>query len=221
MIKKYVKKSIVVEAVRNIGGNVSEIRKFTDGKSRPVYTLNGYVYLIDTLEGTMTANIGDYIIKGVKGEFYPCKPDVFEATYDEYNEQQNSNHISKPSSFSLHDLVMQIAPHYIKYYIKRLEEYGFKLKYINEAEIKEESAYIPFTELEDKNGYIVTIVDRDDCIDTIFGFDLLTPKKDGHTFDVKNFEVKNNNWHEAFNKLVASFPDEIMKNTNHHANLSS
>lgn len=37
---------------------------------------------IDTLEGTMYASVGDYIIKGVKGELYPCKPDIFEMTYD-------------------------------------------------------------------------------------------------------------------------------------------
>lgn len=37
---------------------------------------------IKTLEGTMRAELGDYIIKGVKGEFYPCKPDIFEATYE-------------------------------------------------------------------------------------------------------------------------------------------
>jgi hypothetical protein len=37
---------------------------------------------IDTLEGTMRANYGDWIIKGVNGEFYPCKPDIFEKTYD-------------------------------------------------------------------------------------------------------------------------------------------
>ena len=37
---------------------------------------------IETLEGTMLADIGDYIIKGVNGEFYPCKPDIFEKTYD-------------------------------------------------------------------------------------------------------------------------------------------
>ena len=37
---------------------------------------------IDTLEGTMTAVPGDWIIKGVKGEFYPCKPDIFEVTYE-------------------------------------------------------------------------------------------------------------------------------------------
>ena len=154
---------------------------------------------------------------GDKRGFHSLKKEEFEAKY----EQQNSNRASKPSSFSLRDLVMQIAPKHIKYYIKRLEEYGFKLKYINEAEIKEESAYIPFTVLEDKNGHRVSVVDRDDCIDTIFGFDLLVPNKDKHTFIVKNFEVKNNNWREAFNKLVASFPDEIMKNANQHAGLTS
>ena len=37
---------------------------------------------IDTLEGTMRANLGDFIIKGVQGEFYPCKPDIFEQTYE-------------------------------------------------------------------------------------------------------------------------------------------
>ena len=149
--------------------------------------------------------------------FHSLKKEEFEAKY----EQQNSNHASKSSNFSLRNLVMQIAPKHIKYYIERLEEYGFKLKYINEAEIKEESAYLPFIILEDKNGHRVSIVDRDDCIDTIFGFDLLTRNKDKHTFTVKNFEVKNNNWREAFNKLVASFPDEIMKNTNQHASLTS
>jgi hypothetical protein len=39
------------------------------------------IYIV-TLEGTMTAQVGDYIIKGVQGEFYPCKPDIFEATYE-------------------------------------------------------------------------------------------------------------------------------------------
>lgn len=42
---------------------------------------DGRVY-IPTLEGTMTAAPGDWIIKGVKGELYPCKPDIFEATYE-------------------------------------------------------------------------------------------------------------------------------------------
>ena len=42
----------------------------------------GHYIAIDTLEGTMRADGGDWIIRGVKGEFYPCKPDIFEATYD-------------------------------------------------------------------------------------------------------------------------------------------
>lgn len=42
-----------------------------------------HVMAISTLEGTMYADGGDWIIKGVKGEFYPCKPDIFEATYEE------------------------------------------------------------------------------------------------------------------------------------------
>jgi hypothetical protein len=42
----------------------------------------GHFVGIDTLEGTMRADAGDFIIKGVQGEFYPCKPDIFEATYE-------------------------------------------------------------------------------------------------------------------------------------------
>lgn len=42
---------------------------------------------IHTLEGVMTAEIGDWIIRGVKGEFYPCKPDIFEATYEPLQEK--------------------------------------------------------------------------------------------------------------------------------------
>jgi hypothetical protein len=38
---------------------------------------------IDTLEGVMTAHLGDWIIRGVQGEYYPCKPDIFAATYEE------------------------------------------------------------------------------------------------------------------------------------------
>lgn len=42
--------------------------------------------IIQTLEGEMTATLGDWIIKGIKGEFYPCKPDIFEATYEQENQ---------------------------------------------------------------------------------------------------------------------------------------
>lgn len=63
--------------LRLYDGNVEHCKTSTDAKWR---WSSGS---IDTLEGVMTVKIGDYIIKGVKGEFYPCKPDIFEATYDQ------------------------------------------------------------------------------------------------------------------------------------------
>ena len=73
------KKPVVIEAVQYTGGNAREVMNFIDtGDSFP--TEDGIC--IKTLEGTMLANINDWIIRGVKGEFYPCKPDIFYATYD-------------------------------------------------------------------------------------------------------------------------------------------
>jgi len=76
---KYRKKPVVVEAVQWTGNNVLQMEEFATTKIE--YTLDNCL-LVDTLEGVMKANIGDYIIKGVQGEFYPCKPDIFEATYE-------------------------------------------------------------------------------------------------------------------------------------------
>ena len=80
MIKKYVKKPVVIEAIEYTGKaiNLSDISEWTDGQI--ICKENGKI-AIPTLEGTMTADIGDMIIKGVNGEFYPCKPDIFEKTY--------------------------------------------------------------------------------------------------------------------------------------------
>lgn len=74
---KYIKKPVEVEAVQWNGENTEEVLEFTN---RAAKFENGKMQ-IATLEGTMTANVGDYIIKGVKGEVYPCKPDIFKATY--------------------------------------------------------------------------------------------------------------------------------------------
>ena len=79
MVKKYKKKPVIVEAIKWTGTNLPECMAFAG--SRLQYR-DGELYC-DTLEGKMLANVGDFIIKGVKGEFYPCKPDIFEATYDE------------------------------------------------------------------------------------------------------------------------------------------
>lgn len=91
MIKKYRKKPVEIEAVIWNGRNFDEIANFTndnhghklgyeDAEERSLKTGE---YFIRTLEGVMTASKGDFIIKGISGEFYPCKPDIFEKTYQE------------------------------------------------------------------------------------------------------------------------------------------
>lgn len=83
---KYRKKSVIIDAfIWN--GMLSEIPdEFKSMDFRVSNLIRGYntedCLKIKTLEGTMIANIGDYIIKGVKGEFYPCNPDIFELTYE-------------------------------------------------------------------------------------------------------------------------------------------
>ena len=93
MIKKYMKKPIVVEAIQLTETNHAEVIEFITvnpddyefGKpleSGELMGGNSKGIYISTLEGVMEAKIGDYIIKGVNGEFYPCKPDIFEKTYE-------------------------------------------------------------------------------------------------------------------------------------------
>ena len=90
MIKTYQKKPVKVEAVQWDGENKEEVLSFcnTDGHLRAVATGITKIIVIRTLEGNMEARVGDYIIKGVKGEFYPCKPNIFRETYEEVSEQE-------------------------------------------------------------------------------------------------------------------------------------
>lgn len=81
MIKRYRKKPVTIEAVQWTGNNISEICKFTNRDVNHLL-MSGQLY-ITTLEGVHRASVGDYIIKGVKGELYPCKPDIFANTYEE------------------------------------------------------------------------------------------------------------------------------------------
>lgn len=82
----YRKKPVIIEAIRYDGKNMYEIVKFV-GVNCAILREPQKPVLINTLEGSMTANPGDWIIKGVKGEFYPCKPEIFEETYEAVNEQ--------------------------------------------------------------------------------------------------------------------------------------
>lgn len=91
--QQFTKKPVTVEAIRWTGENLMDVISFTDGppdtRSHHAGMMwDNYADLVGkeglkifTLEGKMNADIGDWIIKGLKGEFYPCKPDIFEATY--------------------------------------------------------------------------------------------------------------------------------------------
>lgn len=81
-MQKYRKKPIVVEAVQFDGQNFDTCLEFCQDAYLTYLQGKPHGLQIDTIEGNMYVSPGDYIIKGVKGEFYPCKPDIFEATYD-------------------------------------------------------------------------------------------------------------------------------------------
>ena len=86
------KKPVIIEAIQYNNLNKDEIEKFVGVTLR--YEIDSYHYdqgllippemflFINTLEGEMRVNPMDYVIKGVNGEFYPCKPDIFEQTYE-------------------------------------------------------------------------------------------------------------------------------------------
>ena len=90
---RFTKKPVTIEAIQWTGENLREVITFTDGHTdtrshHAGMAWEAYADLVArdglkiyTLEGKMLANVGDWIIRGVKGEFYPCKPDIFEASY--------------------------------------------------------------------------------------------------------------------------------------------
>lgn len=86
---RYRKKPVVIEAIQLTDVTVEECYEFMGIQNKGNFPGCGHgidpadgQFKITTLEGVHTAELGDYIIKGIKGEFYPCKPDVFEASYE-------------------------------------------------------------------------------------------------------------------------------------------
>ena len=79
---KFRKKPVVIDAVQFDGENLGVIVNFIKGTRELRESPEDKSIVIRTLEGDMCADKGDWIIKGVKGEFYPCKPDIFEATHE-------------------------------------------------------------------------------------------------------------------------------------------
>ena len=81
-MNKFRKKQVIIEAVQLLEDNAEEVAKWCSGvldwniKGEPLIE-------IETLEGTMTAVFGDFVIKGIADEFYPCAPEIFEESYEE------------------------------------------------------------------------------------------------------------------------------------------
>jgi len=74
----YTKKPVTIQAIEWTGDNADEVIDFTDGAAKK----KGKGLIVQTLEGDHKASKGDMIIRGVHGEYYPCKPDIFAETYD-------------------------------------------------------------------------------------------------------------------------------------------
>lgn len=76
---RYKTKPCEIEAIEWTGNNIIELLDWGQGK---ILWNDADDLYIDTLEGRLKANVGDFIIKGLRGEFYPCKPDVFHKKYE-------------------------------------------------------------------------------------------------------------------------------------------
>ena len=84
--RKYKNKPVVIEAMQYDGRNTNEVAGWLMENGVRVGWSNAAM-VIPTLEGRMEASPGDWVIRGVKGEFYPCKPDIFAAIYEEATDE--------------------------------------------------------------------------------------------------------------------------------------
>lgn len=111
---KYRKKPVIIEAVQFTGLNPTEIKDFV-GENCEVEIYDNEVtppvarIVIHTLEGDMEVGKGDFVIKGVKGEFYPCKPDIFEQTYESAETQQEQQEVDLEKVVMIDNLIMNLV----------------------------------------------------------------------------------------------------------------
>ena len=123
MIKSYTKLPVTVQAIQWDGKNLKEVTSFISGKPvnlseyAAIFAWERYEKIIsdkgltiNTLEGEMKASIGDYIIKGINGEFYPCKPGIFNKTYQESN-SPNVQEFEEVVSPVIEYLSQNFSPH--------------------------------------------------------------------------------------------------------------
>ena len=85
-VKKWMKRPIIVEAIEVRAWDINQVASWCHGRVVRNTHLHAIGIEIHTLEGNMRADLGDWIIRGVGGEFYPCKPNIFAASYEAVNE---------------------------------------------------------------------------------------------------------------------------------------
>lgn len=166
---KYRKKPVEIEAMQLTADNACEVLTFCNGSGDIVASKeDDGTISIKTLEGTMIASIGDYVIKGVKGEFYPCKPDIFEATYDKIDEALEAIPADWEMEICLHSLQAIVEkldqdPRivYVSYEREPKVQLCFKVDYANKPEdvyYEKEASFTLYegTTIALKDGYYVS-----------------------------------------------------------------
>ncbi len=112
---KYRKKPVTIDAFQLNPNEPVREDWFLDAISNSTVIVHSTYCDIKTLEGTMRANLGDYIIRGVNGEIYPCKPDIFEKTYElvESEECETCKELNKePNPVFIDDIYIMTAGYY-------------------------------------------------------------------------------------------------------------
>lgn len=149
---KYRKKPIVIEAVKYDGKNsfqiLSELGMESIGEE-----LTSDDLLIDTPEGEMRAKSGDYIIKGIKGEFYPCKPDIFEASYDLVKE--NKLNIPEEIQNIVKKQLLEVLSQREEIIIAFIAKYGCNPEEIEQVEQRTKNGTIWFLR---KKNFVCSII---------------------------------------------------------------
>lgn len=91
---RYIKKPVVIEAVQFTRENIDKCVEFSQGNLEKITLprcingkMTGAIKTLESGHGGQIVTEGDFIIKGVQGEFYPCKPDIFYETYEEFKEE--------------------------------------------------------------------------------------------------------------------------------------
>lgn len=158
-VKKAKKKPVEVEYIHYDGDNQQELYDWSNGIVHLTYeTTDTYSFVVNTLEGVMTVNIGDYIVKGVNGEFYPVKPDIFYKTYELVNEEYNNKIVQEENYKELWDsLRKEYFESYkrdisLPMYERSVAEERQKLSFLYMMDILEDTTYLQefLDEMEDE-----------------------------------------------------------------------